>query len=350
MPHLSITACLALLAITAQSQDTPSERLTDWSPLFEDANRTARAEMKSYNVSEPFSNSPTSLSWEVRAQIRTNADSETVLQYTGGESTDESRTLHRINFRLPDELLDEEGESQADDSWGYCYVAHQFVGLNLTNGADVQSDCSGVFSDECLEWLNEFADAGSLCRRRTSPERYFPWEDSPCEDYGRRAFPSPADMTPFRYGNLSSVGRAGANVVLVTGPEDRWWEEALDSVWFLSVGYVPGPVGESDFGASSRDELPPSSMACIGYNMSSSTEGDSGDEPENGVEREGSEGDSEDDDDGSNEEEENGNGSSEDSGGNEGGDSDDGVGGMFGLIPSAATWIVAAGVLLLNAL
>lgn len=308
--------------------------------------------MKSYNVSEPFSNSPTSLSWEVLAQIRTNADSETVLQYTGRETTDESRTLHRISFRLPDELLDEEGGSKADDSWGYCYVAHQFVGLNLTNDADVQSDCSGVFSNECLEWLNEFADAGTLCRSRTSSGPYFPWDDSPCEDYSRRAFPLPADMTPFRYGNLSGVGRVGAGMVLVTGPEDRWWEEALDSVWFLSVGYIPGPVDGNNAGPASRVELPPSSMACLGYNMSSSNEGDSGEEPETGGEREGNEGDSEDGDDGLNEEgeEEDGNGSSEDGGGNEGGDSDDGVGGMFGLIPSAATWIIAAGVLSLNAL
>ncbi|KAL2203696.1 hypothetical protein CC79DRAFT_1324548 [Sarocladium strictum] len=131
--------------------------------------------------------------------------------------------------------ISENGSVEVDDSWLTCVSLTRFYDPGLSLDEDVESDCSNVFSDECLEFLEQLSDDGRLCANSTMREQ---WEDSPCsgELNGKhtKSVLEPYDVFhPTHLNNFTQV----ASSVNDDGPDNRY-DAFVKSVYLFAVGFA----------------------------------------------------------------------------------------------------------------
>jgi hypothetical protein len=97
------------------------------------------------------------------------------------------------------------------------------------------------------------------------------------------------DMAPFAYGNMSDVTSSGRGYIIqnIFQDEDNY-DRAAKAVWYISVGWMPGPVGEAhsrplESGTiGAEGDFPASAGLCLRHGMKTTTldDSDGGDDNE----------------------------------------------------------------------
>lgn len=144
----------------------------------------------------------------------------------------------------PDErYISENGSVQVDDSWLTCLSLTRFYDPGLSLDEPVQSNCSNIFSDECLAYLDAIHDDGRLCRNSTTFRNQ--WEDSPCsgELNGKHSKSVLEPYAVFQPTHLNNLTEVAVSVNDDGDPEDRY-DAFLKSVYMFAVGFAK--AGDSD--------------------------------------------------------------------------------------------------------
>lgn len=274
----SIVTGLVLLVSLARCQGSRAKNTTnesDWNrknALFEKANATVKHTISGYNVQKNFPGSSSS-SWEAFADVRADLTDEEYV--TSGNSVGPLGLLQRVGFRPTGDLLGDDGSIRGGDDWGFCMITQSLVGLNLPIDRDINPSCEGVFTKQCLQWLQDFAKKGKACSRVEEPDDFYNWADSPCTDYRRKAIPGGiyANMQPSKYGNVSDLNRRGEGLTLIREqvekqdipyyvPDLMQYYEAINTVTLMIIGWTPGPLDVGFSGADDVEQVP-DSMVCL---------------------------------------------------------------------------------------
>jgi hypothetical protein len=136
-----------------------------------------------------------------------------------------------------EEYISDNSSIQSDDSWLTCMRLTRFRNPGLPLDEPIQSDCSNVFPDECLQFLNEISEDGRLCLNSTM--RRDQWEDSPCSgalnDEHTRQVLEPDKV--FRVTHLNNLTTA-ASALNEDGSPDERYDALVNSVYMLAVGFA----------------------------------------------------------------------------------------------------------------
>jgi hypothetical protein len=146
--------------------------------------------------------------------------------------------------------ISDNGSVEVDDSWLTCVSLTRFYDPGLSLDEPVQSNCSNVFSDGCLEFLEQISDDGRLCVNSTMRDQ---WEDSPCsgELNGKhsKSVLEPYDVFhPTHLDNFTQV----ASSVNEDGPDNRY-DAFVKSVYLFAVGFAR--LGDEEVDAMGETRL-----------------------------------------------------------------------------------------------
>jgi hypothetical protein len=166
----------------------------------------------------------------------------------------------------PDEnYINKNGSLKFDDSWLTCMQLTRFRDPGLPLDEPINTNCSNVFEDECLEYLKEISDDGRLCLNATTMNRN-QWEDSPCEgalggDHDRSVLEPYETFQATHLANLSQMTLPLKNDM----PVEERYDYFIDSVYFLAVGYARATGNETSLGPVIDEDAPtvPSKFICM---------------------------------------------------------------------------------------
>jgi hypothetical protein len=136
-----------------------------------------------------------------------------------------------------EEYISENGTVQSDDSWLTCMKLTRFRNPGLSLDESIESDCSNVFSDECLEFLDLVSEDGRLCLNATT--RRDQWEDSRCSSTlnGEHTQSVLEPEKSFRVTQLRNL-TTGTSALEEDGDPDDRYGALVNSVYMLSVGFA----------------------------------------------------------------------------------------------------------------
>lgn len=163
----------------------------------------------------------------------------------------------------PDEdYIFDNGTVQSDDSWLTCLTFTRFRDPGLPLDEPIESDCSNDFSDDCLEFLNEFSDDGELCLSTNRGEQ---WKDSPCggELNGDH---SCSVLEPYEVFNVTHLNNLTDAVITVNedgDPDDDRYNALVTSVYLLTVGFARASYDGNRVSIDRDAETVPSKFVCM---------------------------------------------------------------------------------------
>lgn len=223
---LIATSLFISLALADDSQLTFINTTSD--DLFQDFIKAANAstvqeiELPNIHTNEYPSNNDNNTTWKAWLRI------------------DEERARGGIMYAglHPDEeYISDNSTVQSDDSWLTCMKLTRFRNPSLSLDESIESDCSNVFSDECLEFLDLISKDGRLCLNATTHRGQ--WEDSPCSgalnsEHTRNVLEPEKSFRVTHLRNLTTAAVA----LNEDGDPDNRYNALVNSVYMLSVGFA----------------------------------------------------------------------------------------------------------------
>lgn len=220
--------------------------------------------MAGYDPREPFPGSRDSTSWEAFVQVRTGV-SQLEMTSSAPANPDLQVTGTRVGIRPNVTYLADNGSSVLDESWRVCMSVTRVVSADITSDDQtVDPSCKGILSDECIDWLKNYTEAGLPCRSGSGDDSAYDLASGPCES----SFSSTAGLDDnYYWGNATELRRSGMGWAYESDPQEDTmttiWEESVKSVYLVLAGWGSTEGEWTEKKADDDAEMNPGSMVCL---------------------------------------------------------------------------------------
>ncbi|KAK4206342.1 hypothetical protein QBC37DRAFT_435098 [Rhypophila decipiens] len=146
----------------------------------------------------------------------------------------------RAGFHPGEEYISDNGTVQSDDSWLACMRLTRFRNPGLPVDEVIQTNCSNVFPDECLQFLNQISQDGRLCHNSTEIEDRPLWENSPCSGALNGEYFTRLVLEPSKFVHVDQVYDllTATGTLQEDGGPDQRYDALVNSVYMLAVGFA----------------------------------------------------------------------------------------------------------------